>query len=111
MKKEYLFAGAGFVAGVLIAWAIFSFAPEQQAMGGDMTMAQMSQSLEGKSGDDFDMAFIDAMIVHHEGAIAMARLAKQSAGHSEISTMADNIISAQESEITLMKTWKEDWSK
>jgi uncharacterized protein (DUF305 family) len=65
--------------------------------------------LQGKTGDVFDEAFIRMMIPHHQGAIDMARLAQKNAKHQEIKDMADDIISAQQSEIDLMKQWLEAW--
>ncbi len=75
------------------------------------TMNGMMQGLHGKSGDDFDKAFIEEMIVHHEGAVAMAQMALTNAKHEEIKTMANEIISAQTSEISQMKSWLKDWYK
>ncbi len=78
-------------------------------MDDSMTMNDMVNSLKGKKGDDFDKAFISGMIEHHQGAIDMANLAKLYAGHDEIKAMADNIISAQATEISQMKQWQKDW--
>jgi len=75
----------------------------------DMSMGDMSSMLEGKTGDAFDKAFIEGMIPHHQGAIDMARAALQSAKHDEIKRMARDIISAQQSEIDMMKQWQKDW--
>jgi uncharacterized protein (DUF305 family) len=74
-----------------------------------MSMDDMSAVLQGKSGDDFDKAFIEGMIPHHQGAIDMARLALKDAKHEEIRTMATAIISAQQQEIDQMKQWLADW--
>lgn len=74
-----------------------------------MSMDDMVNSLKGKTGDDFDKAFITGMIEHHQGAIDMANLAKQFAGHQEIKDMADAIISAQTSEINQMREWQKSW--
>ncbi len=74
-----------------------------------LSMADMMGELEGKTGDDFDRAFIEMMIPHHEGAIEMARAAQQSAGHQEIKDMAEDIISAQQSEIDMMRGWQQAW--
>jgi uncharacterized protein (DUF305 family) len=74
-----------------------------------MSMDDMMTELEGKTGDDFDKAFIEMMIPHHEGAIDMARAAQQSAKHQEIKDMAEDIISAQQSEIDMMKGWQRAW--
>ncbi len=113
MNKELVYGGLGFVLGVLITLAIFTFAPEENNMESktDMTMSEMSKSLEGKSGTEFDLAFIDAMIDHHEGAIEMAKMALESTNRPQLLELANNIISAQESEINMMKNWKMEWLK
>lgn len=80
---------------------------EQMGMGS--SMEEMMESMEGKSGEDFDRAFIDAMTVHHEGAIEMAQEALSSSAREEIRGMANDIISAQTKEIEMMKQWQEEW--
>lgn len=79
------------------------------ASDNSMTMDGMVSSLKGKTGDDFDKAFVAEMINHHQGAIDMAKLAQQNAKHQEIKTLAGNIISAQTSEIDAMKSWQTQW--
>lgn len=74
-----------------------------------MSMSDMSASLKNKSGDTFDRAFIAEMIDHHQGAIDMAKLAKQNAKHDEIKNLADDIIVAQTKEISQMKQWRAEW--
>ncbi len=39
----------------------------------DMSMRNMVKVLDGKTGDDLDKAFLEAMIPHHQGAIDMAK--------------------------------------
>lgn len=80
---------------------------DDDAMG--MSMDDMLEMLEGKTGDDFDAAFIEGMIPHHQGAIDMARMALRSAKHAEIKRMANDIISAQQREIDTMKQWQSSW--
>lgn len=75
----------------------------------NMSMGDMSRMLEGKTGDDFDKAFIEGMIPHHQGAIDMAEMALTSAGHEEIRSMANEIITAQQREIDMMNQWLKDW--
>lgn len=81
--------------------------------GMDMTsmMADMNAALKGKTGDEFDKAFIDEMIVHHEGAVEMAQLALTNAKHKELKDLADAIIKAQTIEINQMKQWRASWFK
>jgi len=78
-------------------------------MGMSGAMDDMMQGLSGKSGDDFDKAFLSEMIMHHEGAVAMAEAALKNAKHDEIKQMANAIISAQTTEITQMKDWQKAW--
>src|SRR3989338_3916764 len=75
----------------------------------DMSMDDMVNSLKGKTGDDFDKAFITGMIGHHQGAIDMANLARQYAGREEIKNLANDIVSAQTSEIEMMLEWQKAW--
>lgn len=56
-----------------------------------------------------DKHFIEQMVPHHEGAIAMANLALQKAKRPEIKTLATAIIAAQTTEIQSMKGWYQDW--
>lgn len=74
-----------------------------------MSMADMNTELENKTGDDFDKAFIEMMIEHHQGAVDMAILAKTHAKHDEIKTLSQDIISAQTNEISQMQQWQMDW--
>jgi|GEM_PF-1189091 len=72
-------------------------------------MSGMTAGLEDKEGADFENAFIDEMITHHEGAIAMAHMVLQKTNRAELVQLANDIISAQTREITLMRGWKSAW--
>ena len=58
----------------------------------------------------FDLAFIDAMIRHHQGAITMAEVALQMAVHPEVRSFAKRVIDIQNAEIDKMLIWQEQWS-
>lgn len=77
--------------------------------GSSMSMADMTFNLSGLTGDAFDKEFISEMIVHHQGAISMAKLAAAQAKHQEVKDLANNIVSAQSSEIAQMQTWQKNW--
>lgn len=86
--------------------------PDGTVMGGSnmaSMMEDMIAGLKGKTGDDFDRAFLSEMVMHHEGAVDMAQMALQSAQHQEIKNLANAIISAQNKEITDMKAWYKAW--
>lgn len=74
-------------------------------------MADMSAALRGKTGADFDKAFLDEMIVHHQGAVDMAKLVLTSSQRPELKTFANEIITAQSREIGQMQAWKGTWFK
>lgn len=63
----------------------------------------------GPSDANFDLRFIDAMIPHHQGAVEMAKEAQQKSNRPEIKKLAENIIKAQNQEITQMKQWRTTW--
>lgn len=127
MKTETLLYGIiGLLAGILLAGttAVLGVNNDNHGMmnmmgmntaqmhdmhGEGMTTDGMNDELRNLRGDDFDKAFIGAMIDHHEGAITMAQQAKISAKHDEIKQMADDIISAQSREIDLLESWRLDW--
>ncbi len=73
-------------------------------------MAMDMGPMEVPTGDaPFDQRFIQAMIPHHVGAIAMAQDALQNAERQEIKDLAQAIISAQEAEIAQMRQWLQEW--
>lgn len=74
-----------------------------------MSMADMNKELENLPGDDYDKAFIEMMIAHHEGAVDMAELSDSRAKHEEIKQLSREIFVAQQKEITDMKQWQSDW--
>jgi uncharacterized protein (DUF305 family) len=75
----------------------------------EMSMAEMTEQLKGLQGDEFDQAFIEMMIAHHEGAVDMAELIPTRALHAEVKTLGEAIITAQTKEIADMKQWQRDW--
>lgn len=71
--------------------------------------AQATAKLKDLKGDDFDKAFIEEMIMHHQGAIDMAKLAGTNANHAEIKQLGQDIMSAQSNEIDMMQNWQAEW--
>ncbi|WP_418955295.1 DUF305 domain-containing protein [Streptomyces tritici] len=69
--------------------------------GGMMTMEEMDR-LEKASGKAFDTAFMELMIKHHEGAVAMAKTEQAQGAFPEAKKMAEAIITSQSAEIAQM---------
>ncbi len=82
---------------------------DHSAMAMENEMAGMTNSLKGKTGDDFDKAFLTAMMAHHQEAIDMSTPAATNASHQEVKTLASNIITAQTKEISEMRNWQTQW--
>lgn len=72
-------------------------------------MDGMMANLEGKTGDEFDKAFLSEMIVHHQGAVKMAASVLKNSQRAELKELANDIISAQEKEVSMMKNWQKEW--
>jgi hypothetical protein len=69
-------------------------------------MAKMGPSMmQAMRSADPDVAFVQAMIPHHQGAIDMARAALQLGTDEQVKAWANAIIAAQEKEIAEMQDW------
>jgi uncharacterized protein (DUF305 family) len=91
---------------------------DMQAMGmhdgGHMGMSEHAMGMDLSMGDlesakPFDKAFIDAMVPHHQGAIAMAKAQLAKGEQPALRRMAEDIIGAQAREIDQMKQWRRAW--
>lgn len=105
-----------FIGGFIVSVAATTFdMPENtkttsnNSSMSSMSMDDMTADLTNKTGDEYDKAFIASMIVHHEGAVEMAKLSAANAKHNEIKELSKAIITAQEKEISEMNQWKVDW--
>ena len=71
-------------------------------MEGMMSVEEMA-ALVTLTGADFDRAWAEMMIRHHEGAIAMAQTVLDSGTNPDVDLLADQVISAQQAEIEQMR--------
>lgn len=72
--------------------------------------AGMMSHAEGEiaNADDVDATFAQMMVVHHEGAIAMATRARDEAEHEELRDLAARIVVAQENEVVVLGRHSDD---
>lgn len=67
--------------------------------------AEMHHKMAAASGQTIDQAYVAKMIAHHEGAVAMARVALRDSRDPEIRRMAQSVVDTQTREIAEMKAW------
>ncbi|MGC1208656.1 MAG: DUF305 domain-containing protein [Ornithinimicrobium sp.] len=72
---------------------------------GDMGMmdADDMQEMMGAEGSEFDTVWLEMMIEHHEGAIAMSQVEQTEGANPEAVDLAATIIEAQQAEIIEME--------
>jgi uncharacterized protein (DUF305 family) len=90
--------------------AMHDSAPAGEASPGQMMHDGMGHNMDlGPADATYDLRFIDGMIPHHEGAVAMAEAALEHSQRPEIRQLAENIIAAQQGEIKQMQDWRAAW--
>lgn len=77
-------------------------AVHSMVMDGMLSSAQMS-ALSAATGKAFDKLFLNGMIAHHKGALAMAKLVVDSSNR-EAADLAQAIIESQTKQIELMES-------
>ncbi|MGL5871756.1 MAG: DUF305 domain-containing protein [Xenococcaceae cyanobacterium] len=68
----------------------------------------MSMDL-GAADANYDLRFIDGMVMHHQGAVNMAQEVLTKSKRPEMKKLAQDIIAAQKKEIEQMKQWRKAW--
>ncbi len=81
----------------------------QDSMSMESMMMDMTERMQGKTGDELDKIFLEDMIVHHQGAVDMAIILRDKTGREELKSFAQEIISVQDQEINMMKGWLSEW--
>lgn len=122
MKKTILISIGAFIVGFATNSMMTTIFPQKgihQMENGKMMydehmnmremMHDMNVSLKGKTGEQLEQAFLDEMITHHEGAVEMAQVLLKETKRPELIKLANDIISAQNTEITMMKNWNKEW--
>ena len=103
-------------AGAMLALTLPAFGQDHSAHG---TMASdspataayeaansaMHENMMMDYSGDADADFIKSMIPHHQGAVDMAKIVLQYGTDPEVKKLAEDIIAAQEAELSWMKAW------
>lgn len=89
--------------GWLTTWGVdLAAVPQRHAPGCGMVSSAELAALNDAEGDAADRLYLESMITHHEGAIAMARA--ESGQSSYAMDFAQGIMSSQQREIDVMRT-------
>lgn len=104
------------IVGLLMGYSVGinrPMMPQQSAVsmssGMHGAMGGMMAGLEGKTGDALELAFLDEMIVHHQGAVEMAQTLLRGTKRPELIKLGNDIITAQTQEIQMMRDWRQAW--
>ncbi|MBL8157326.1 MAG: DUF305 domain-containing protein [Anaerolineae bacterium] len=107
--------------GWLKAWYSIDYAnmPMMDNMGGmmggmmgdePMMMMGMMAGLSDLTGTEYDIAWLEAMIDHHDDALHMSERLLRRVEHADLRDLAQNIIRAQSAEIEMMEGMIRDLS-
>ncbi|MFL6053018.1 MAG: DUF305 domain-containing protein [Actinoallomurus sp.] len=91
------------MTGWLRAWGASMPSPGGMHMGEGMMSERDMKKLDALSGKAFDKAFLQMMIKHHQGAIAMAKTEQAQGSNADATALAGSIISSQNAEVTTMR--------
>jgi uncharacterized protein (DUF305 family) len=94
--------------GMLSRWGVKEDEHAMHRSGDHSSMMGMLSddqldALAALSGSDFDRAWLEAMIMHHEGAVVMAEAVLADGVDEEVRALATAIITAQQTEISEMR--------
>jgi len=78
-------------------------------MPGMMSEADLRQ-LRLSKDEEFDLAFLDMMTAHHQGALEMADTELRDGALPEVKGLAQQIIDAQQGEIGQFNQWQQEWT-
>ncbi len=95
------------LSGWLTSWSeeVPAEGAMDHSMHGDMEgmmSAEEMDKLKASSDTAFDTAFMEMMIKHHEGAVAMAKTEQAEGAYAPAKKMAGDIITSQTAEISQM---------
>lgn len=102
---------AGLIAGAVVLSGCSGGDSSTAAGTSTDTSTGTSTASENAAFNNADVSFVQGMIPHHRGALAMAQLADGRAEDPRVLELAGRIEAAQEPEIETMTGWLEEWGE
>lgn len=78
-------------------------------MTGEMAAAMRMDGDLGAADQNFDRRFLEAMVLHHQGALTMAADLQAKTQRPELKALAADMIAVQTREIAQMQSWRQSW--
>jgi uncharacterized protein (DUF305 family) len=72
-------------------------------MGGAIDLEEL------EAAEQFDRAFIEGMVPHHQMGIMMSQMAGSASSRPEMRDLTESIIKGQSAEISRMREWYREW--
>ena len=107
----------GLIAGAIVLAGCSDGSDDMAGMEGMDSSTSTESSAGAESSDESaefdnaDVTFVQGMIPHHRGALAMAQMADGRAEDPRVTGLANRIEAAQEPEIETMTGWLEEWGE
>ena len=107
----------GLIAGAIVLTGCSDGSDDMAGMEGMDSSTSTESSAGAESSDESaefdnaDVTFVQGMIPHHRGALAMAQMADGRAEDPRVTGLANRIEAAQEPEIETMTGWLEEWGE
>jgi LPXTG-motif cell wall-anchored protein len=110
LKFRHLTTIMGTLLVILVLAPLTASAEPVQTHSPDyQKMKAAMDELAQKTGQEFEIAYINSIIPHHQGAIMMAQAVQNDAPHQEVRASAAKIIGDQQKEIDELINYLRDW--
>ncbi|TFV91127.1 DUF305 domain-containing protein [Blastococcus sp. CT_GayMR16] len=97
--------------GLLIGAVVLAGCSDDNAGSNAASSSSAESADEATAHNNADVTFVQGMIPHHQGALAMAQLADGRAQDPRVIDLAGRIEAAQDPEIETMTGWLETWGE
>lgn len=85
------------------------YALKKSMYGNTKEIAQYQKVNLGEKDKNFDLRFLNALIIHHEEAIAVASEVMTKSTRTETLTVANEVITLLSDNMKTLKQWREQW--